>query len=217
MPEGTTRELAHAVAAYPHGRVPREVRRKHLVAVATELFIEKGFEGASMDELARRVGISKPVVYDLVGSKQDLYRDVVSVQASELAERIGAAVSQEPRREERLHAGALAFFRFVAERRPAWVALMSAESAPMIEEVHAARRLHTQLIASFLAQGAAEVGNTSDPTMTDACARAINGATEALALWWSEHPDVSPESLAELLTRLVTPGLLALAEDNPTW
>lgn len=217
MAEPTTQELAEAVAAYPHGRVPREVRRKHLLAVATDLFIEKGFEGASMDELSRRLGISKPVVYDLVGSKHDLYRDVVALEASDLAERIGKAVAAEPRREERLHAGALAFFRFVAERRAAWVALMSAESAPMVEEVRAARRLHTSLVASYLAQGAAEVGNVADPVMTDACARAINGATEALALWWSEHPEVSPESLAELFTRLVTPGLLALAEDNPQW
>lgn len=214
MPDSSVHQLAEAVAAYPHGRVPREVRRKHLLAVATELFIERGFEGTSMDELARRAGVSKPVVYDLVGSKQDLYRDIVAEQAADLARRIAEAVGAEPRREARLHAGALAFFRFVEERRATWSSLMSPEATPLIEEIGAARRLHTNLIGVLLAQGAAEVGNEADPVLVDACAHAINGAFDSVGTWWSAHPEVSAETLAELVTRLVTPGLLALSEDS---
>ncbi|MBM4363784.1 MAG: helix-turn-helix transcriptional regulator, partial [Deltaproteobacteria bacterium] len=100
------------VAAYPHGRVPREVRRRQVVALAEELFGERGFQAASMDELARRAGVSKPVIYDLVGSKEELFHEVLARESAELAARVEAAVEGEAVREQKLHAGALAFFRF---------------------------------------------------------------------------------------------------------
>src|SRR5262245_60846460 len=120
--------LENAVAAYPRGRVPREVRRKHVIALASELFTERGYVGTSMDELARRADVSKPVVYDLVGSKEELFRDVMTLEAEELARRISDAVAHELVPEERLRAGAVAFFRFVGERKEAWASLMAMEA-----------------------------------------------------------------------------------------
>lgn len=203
--------LANEVAAYPHGRVPKEVRRRHVIGLASELFTERGYEGASMDELARRAGVSKPVVYDLVGSKEELFRDVMTVQAEELARRISQAVASEVVPEERLRAGAVAFFRFVGERKETWASLMAMEAAAVTREVARARRYHSKAVAGLLAQGAADLGAEFDPLVTDAIAHAINGACEALAMWWQEHPEVEAEVLAGMLTELVRPGLLALS------
>lgn len=203
--------LANEVAAYPHGRVPKEVRRRHVVGLASELFTERGYEGASMDELARRAGVSKPVVYDLVGSKEELFRDVMTLEAEELARRISHAVTLEVVPEERLRAGAVAFFRFVGERKEAWASLMAMDAAAVTREVARVRRIHSKVVAGLLAQGAAELGAEFDPVVTDAIAHAINGACEALAMWWQEHPDVEAEVLAGILTELVRPGLLALS------
>lgn len=199
------------VSDYPRGRVPREVRRREVIDLAAALFVERGYDGASMDELARRADVSKPVVYDLVGSKEELFRDVMTLEAEELSRRVSDAVAREPLREERLRAGATAFFRFVGERREKWAALMAMDAAPVTREVARARRYHTKVVAGLLAQGAAEVGNEADPILTDACAHAINGACEAMAMWWQEHPEVEADVLAGLLTELVSPGLLALS------
>jgi AcrR family transcriptional regulator len=203
--------LANDVAAYPRGRVPKEVRRRHVVGLASELFTERGYERASMDELARRAGVSKPVVYDLVGSKEELFRDVMTLEAEELARRISQAVASEAVPEERLRAGAVAFFRFVGERKETWASLMAMEAAAVTREVARVRRYHSTVVAGLLAQGAAELGAEFDPLVTDAIAHAINGACEALAMWWQEHPDVEAEVLAGMLTELVRPGLLALS------
>jgi AcrR family transcriptional regulator len=203
--------LANEVAAYPHGRVPKEVRRRHVVGLASELFTERGYEGASMDELARRAGVSKPVVYDLVGSKEELFRDVMTLEAEALARRISEAVALEVVPEERLRAGAVAFFRFVGERKETWASLMAMEAAAVTREVARVRRYHSKVVAGLLAQGAAELGAEFDPLVTDAIAHAINGACEALAMWWQEHPDVDAEVLAGMITELVRPGLLALS------
>lgn len=203
--------LNNDVGSYPRGRVPREVRRRHVIGLARELFIERAYAGASMDELARRAGVSKPVIYDLVGSKEELFRDVMSIEAEELARRVSEAVANEPAHTERLRAGALAFFRFVGERRASWAALMAMDAAPVSREVARARRYHTKVVAGLLAEAAAEIGNEADPFVTDACAHAINGACEALAMWWQDHPEVHADVLAGLVTELVSPGLLALA------
>jgi AcrR family transcriptional regulator len=205
-------ELNAQLAEFPHGKVPRAVRRRQLLQVATELFVERGFAEASMDELARRVGVSKPVIYDLVGSKEALFGEVVAQEAAALAAAVERAVSAEGEPEAKLYAGALAFFHFAEQRRAAWDALLTAEAAPVNAELAAARRFHAGAVAKLLAQGAAEAGSHADPMLLDACAQAINGAFEALATWWKDHPSVNAKTLAALATGLVAPGLRGFAE-----
>ena len=216
MPERTAGEEnkgVHAqVAALARGRVPRELRRRQVLAVASELFIERGFLLASMDELARRAGVSKPVIYDLFGSKEALFGEVVTHEAQALARSVQAAVDAEPDTDARFHAGALAFFRFAESRRDAWDALLTADAAPVNAELAAARRFQATQVAAMLARGAAELGGTTDPVVLDACAQAINGAFEALATWWKQHPSLSAETLAALVTGLVQPGLKAFID-----
>src|SRR4029453_7888171 len=54
-------------------RLSKEERRGVIERAAAELFAERGYRGASMDEIARRAGISAPVVYDHFASKEDLH------------------------------------------------------------------------------------------------------------------------------------------------
>jgi AcrR family transcriptional regulator len=207
-----TERVSAQVAEFTHGRVPRELRKRQVLAVAAELFVERGFVDASMDELARRVGVSKPVIYDLIGSKEALFGEVVAAEAVELAAAVEHAVSREAEPEARLYAGALAFFRFAEERREAWDRLLIADAAPVNAELAATRRFHRKSVANLLARGAAESGSQADPMLLEACAQAINGAFEALAMWWKEHPEVSAETLAALASGLVARGLQGLSE-----
>jgi AcrR family transcriptional regulator len=213
----STRESDHVgaqVAEFAHGRVPRELRRRQVLAVAGELFVERGFADASMDELARRAGVSKPVIYDLVGSKEALFGEVVAHEAAALADAVQAAVANEKEPEARLYAGALAFFRFAKERREAWDALLTPDTAPANAELAAARRFQAKSVAGLLARGAADLGGAIDPKLLDACAQAVNGAFEALATWWKEHPQVSAETLAALGSGLVASGLRGFFETS---
>src|SRR5581483_8070029 len=99
--------LAAELAAHPHGRVPRALRRRQVLAEAHQLFSERGFTGASMDELARRMGVSKPVIYELAGSKEQLYRDVMASVHGELASALAEAAAGEPDLPRKLRAGIL--------------------------------------------------------------------------------------------------------------
>ena len=57
----------------PHGRLPRTARRAQLLEVALDVFVEQGYHAASMDEIAERAGVSKPVLYQHFPGKLDLY------------------------------------------------------------------------------------------------------------------------------------------------
>jgi AcrR family transcriptional regulator len=206
---------AGEVAGYPHGRVPRALRMQQVLAAAEALFVERGYAQASMDELARRVGVSKPVIYDLVASKEQLFGALVAAEAQALAAEVEGAVTNDTDPTTRLYAGALAFFRFAERRRAAWNALYTAEGAPVSVELTQVRRFHARSIAALLARGAQDLGKPVDAVLLDASAQAINGAFEALAEWWKAHPHVSAETLAELATALVARGLLGLIELSP--
>ena len=76
---------------FRHGRVPRALREGQLVELGEQLFAERGFAKASMDELARRAGVTKPVIYELFGSKEGLFEACLEGLAMRLAESIAEA------------------------------------------------------------------------------------------------------------------------------
>lgn len=85
----------------PHapGRPSRAARRTQVLELATELFAEHGFHHISMDDIAERVGVSKPVLYRHFPGKLELYLEVVDRCADALIARVAAAL--EPTREPR--------------------------------------------------------------------------------------------------------------------
>jgi len=182
------------LSQYRRGRVPRPLRRKQLLAQAHDLFAELGYHGVSMDELARRMGVSKPVIYDLAGSKEQLFRDVMARVDEELTACVAMAVASAPDGSSKLHAGILAFLRFVQEHRAAWAALLAADARPASLEMAALRRKQAKQVSSLVIASMTPGEEAPDPRTAEALALAINGAVEFVALWWQEHPDISAEA-----------------------
>ena len=190
-------ELTDArIEDFAHGRVPREVRERQIVELAEQLFSERGYQGSSMDELARRAGVTKPVVYELFGSKDGLFRS-----AERLAKVVAEAVRAESEPEARVRAGGLAFLRFAADNRVAWELMMEGRFSDAAVEV---RRRQAALVHELLLEKApAEV----DPRELELAAHAVNSAYEGVAHWMWEHPDVPLERLADWTVELLLPGL----------
>ena len=72
-------------------------RREQLIDVARGLFAEKGFDGTSIEEVASRAKVSKPVVYEHFGGKEGLYAVIVDRELSTISSTITAALSSRPR------------------------------------------------------------------------------------------------------------------------
>jgi AcrR family transcriptional regulator len=186
---------------FAHGRVPREIRERQIVELAEQLFSERGYQGSSMDELARRAGVTKPVVYELFGSKDGLFRACLERSAERLAALVAAAVRAESEPEARVRAGGLAFLRFAADNRVAWELMMEGRFSDAAIEV---RRRQAALVHELLLEKAPP---DADPRELELAAHAVNSAYEGVAHWMWEHPDVPIERLADWTVELLLPGL----------
>jgi AcrR family transcriptional regulator len=94
----------------------REQRRDQLIEVARALFAEKGFEGTSVEEIAARAEVSKPVVYEHFGGKEGLYAVVVDREVVRLDLAIHTALTRPHSSARRLiELGTLALLDYIDE------------------------------------------------------------------------------------------------------
>jgi AcrR family transcriptional regulator len=66
------------------GRMTAAERREQLVDISRRIFAERGFDGTSIEEIAARAGVSKPVVYEHFGGKEGIYAVVVDREVRRL-------------------------------------------------------------------------------------------------------------------------------------
>jgi AcrR family transcriptional regulator len=189
------------IGEFRHGRVPREVRRQQLIELGEELFAERGFAKTSMDELARRAGVTKPVIYELFGSKDGLFRDCLEGLALRMAEQIAEAARVASDAEARLRAGGLAFLRFASENRVAYELLYEGRYSDAAVNV---RRRQAALILELMREIAQD---DVDPRELEVAANAVNSAYEGVAHWMWDHPEMDVEQLADWTVELLLPGL----------
>jgi AcrR family transcriptional regulator len=195
-------ETTARIEDYKHGRVPRALRQRQLVELAEELFAERGYAGASMEELSRRAGVTKPVVYELFESKEGLFRACVDRAIEHMAKSIVDAFHSETEPEARLRAGGLAFLRFARDNRVAWDLMTM--GGRFAEQAQGVRRSQAQLIHGLMREIAPE---GVDPGELEAIAWTVNSAYEGAAYWMWEHPEVPVERLADWIVELLLPGL----------
>src|SRR5438552_9461683 len=100
--------------------MPAADRRQAILAAALDVFSERGFHEASLEDVAARNGISKALIYEHFTSKGDLQRALMETYVHELLDRILAATAATEPGEDRLRSGAQAFLGLVEERRDAW-------------------------------------------------------------------------------------------------
>jgi AcrR family transcriptional regulator len=123
--------------------MPPEERREQLLDATLALIAGKGYESVSMEGIARRAGVTKPVVYDLFGSLADLLEALLEREEAralaQLAELMPApAETADPA--QVLVDGLDAFLRAIETRPDAWrLSLMPIEAQPGIVRKHVER------------------------------------------------------------------------------
>jgi len=197
-------------------KVPRAVREPQMLDAAVAVFAERGYHGASMDEIAAGAGVTKPMVYSYFGSKEDLYLACIDHAGTRLMEAVDEAGTEERDPERQLWLRLLAFFRFVGEHRHEWRVLgreAAATGGPASEQVARARRRVVQLVGRQIELNArargAEVVPGGEPEIL---AQAMVGAGESLADWWLDHPEETAEAMAGRLMNVLWMGLGDLVE-----
>lgn len=185
--------------------MPRAERERQMIEVAEEIFAERGYQATSMDDVAERVGVSKPMIYEYFGSKEGLLVACIRAARAELLSATLASVEGVGSAEEALRHGLTAFFEFTDSHRRSWKLIQEEASVAgpsAVDEIEAVRQQQTEvmstLFASFLPN--------RDPIELEAYAEIVVGACERLSLWYVQR-DVSASAAAELIMRLVWFGL----------
>jgi AcrR family transcriptional regulator len=175
------------MAAYPRKRLPRAEREQHMLDAAGEVFGQHGFQTASMDEIARRSGITKALLYQYFGSKEGLYDACVERGRAELFAGLREVVEAEQPGPARLGAFVQGYFDFVDENRGVWWLLYGEASSAAVNEM---RRRNAELIAELLADAFEETGRLPDDGALQLLSNHLVGAGEQVGRWWADRPDV---------------------------
>jgi AcrR family transcriptional regulator len=193
-------------------RLTAEERRGTILAAARSAFSARGYQGASLDDIAGEAGVSKALIYEHFASKQELYADLVEADAAELAERLAAAVGGVEGSAPRLESGLRAFFSFVEQRRDGWRMLFREAAEP--ELVAVLDRVLAQVTAVVAAMIAAEPGAqalSEDPAEHERdihlLAQMLVGAIQTTANWWADNREVPRERLVETAMSFTWLGL----------
>jgi len=167
-------------------------RREVIEHAASELFSERGYHGASIDEIARRSGVSAPVVYDHFDSKLALHRALLERHYAELRLLWRENLAGDDPAAVRIARSFDAWFAYVQAHPYAWRMLFRDTTGdPEIEAIHRAVQARSRAeVLELLASEAAASTIAGDAVTMEMLWELIRAALQGLAQWWYEHQDV---------------------------
>lgn len=192
-------------------RMPRAKREQQLLNVALQLFIEHGYQGTSMEDIASAAGVTRPIVYNHFGSKDGIYLACLRRARASLDQHIVDAAQDPTTIEGRLKAGVEGYFTFVEENRSSWHLLFGGGAAIAGTAAEEASRLRFQTVEKITQLLVAVVQGVDDETC-EGFAHAVSGAGEQIAKWWMQRPHVSKEHAIGLMLSFTWSGLKALQQ-----
>ena len=194
-------------------RMTAAERREQLIDIARRLFAERGYDGASVEEIATRAEVSKPVVYEHFGGKEGLYAVVVDREVRSLLTMVqGALTAGHPR--ELLEQAALALLDYIEQSsdgfrilvRDSPIGSASGSFVSIISDI--ASRVEYILAAEFKARG-------FEPKAAPMYAQMLVGMVGTTGQWWLDARKPSKEVVAAHLVNLAWHGLAGM-EKKPT-
>ena len=194
-------------------RMSGKERREQLLDVGRGLFAAKGFEGISVEEIAEKAGVSKPVVYEHFGGKEGLYAVVVDREVRRLLDRITESLSGDHPRVllEQAASALLSYidsetdgFRILVRDSP--VASTSGTFSSMIGDI--ASQVEHVLAGQFKALG-------YDPKLAGLYSQALVGMVALTGQWWLDARKPKRDEVTAHLVNLAWNGLSHL-DRKPT-
>ncbi|MFB7571438.1 TetR/AcrR family transcriptional regulator [Streptomyces sp. NPDC056165] len=201
-------------------RMPRAVREQQMLDAAVQIFGRRGYTAASMDEIAELAGVSKPLVYLYLNSKEDLFTACIRREAAALTEAVRAGVRPGLPADRQLWEGLRAFFTHTARHPEGWAVLhlqARTHGEPFAAEIAAMRAEIVEFVTQLILVAAREAHR--DPGLPErevaGLAEALVGAAESLADWANATPGVSARQAAATLMNFAWAGLGDLMEERP--
>jgi AcrR family transcriptional regulator len=186
-------------------RMSSAQRREQLIAVGRHIFADKGLDATSVEEIAARAKVSKPVVYEHFGGKEGLYAVVVDREVRSLLDRITTALTGgHPR--ELLEQAALALLDYIEEEtdgfrilvRESPVGSATGNFSSVLNDV--AHQVEYILAREFKTRN-------YDGKLAELYSQALVGMVALTGRWWLEVRKPRRETVAAHLVNIAWNGL----------
>ena len=204
-------------------RMSASERREQLIAVARGLFAERGFDATSVEEVAARAQVSKPVVYEHFGGKEGLYAVVVDREITTISAAISSAITDPaggtavaPDAEDLGTPDAPGSASRIAERTALALLTYIEDSPDGFRILSAGSDRAAGTYSTLLADVAIEVSgilasqfaaHDLDPRTAPLYAQMLVGIVAMPAQWWLENSSMSKEEVAAHMVNLAWNGL----------
>jgi AcrR family transcriptional regulator len=193
----------------PSRRKPREERWSELIDVATQVFYEKGYDAASLQDIADRLGILKGSLYYYIQSKEDLLYDVISDVHREGLANIKSLAAADGNALQRLRGVIIGHIEYECRNFTKTAvflhelqALTPERQAEVIGGEHSYRGVFADLVESGQREGLirAEVNSKL-------AALSILGSTNWVYRWFKPDGEFTARQIGEQFADMTVPGL----------
>ena len=180
-------------------------RREQLIVVSRAVFAERGFEGTSVEEIAAKAEVSKPVVYEHFGGKEGLYAVVVDREVRAMLDGIRGSLTS-GRQRELIEQAALALLDYIEDHTDGFRILARDSSVGSTEGSFAtilgdiASQVEHILMPAFKKQGL-------DPKTAPLYAQMLVGMVALTGQWWLGTRRPKKAEVAAHLVNLAWNGL----------
>ncbi|MGC5616783.1 TetR/AcrR family transcriptional regulator [Georgenia sp. Z1491] len=187
-------------------------RREQLVAVARTLFAEKGFDSTSVEEIAQRAAVSRPVVYEHFGGKEGIYAVVVDREVQLLESVLIGSIRDGGHPRTIVERTTLALLDYIEEHtdgfrilvRDSPVAQATGTFSSLIGDV--ATHVEHLLAAQFKARG-------FDTSAAPLYAQMLVGLIALTGQWWLDNRSPGKQDVAAHVVNLAWHGLEGLRRE----
>ncbi len=193
--------------------MPRDERRAQLLASALEVFVNHGYHGAAMDEIAETAQVSKPVLYQHFPSKRELYLALLDEHLEALTQMLVTALGSTTDNKLRVQATMKAYFTFMAKDDQAHRLVFESD---LVNDPDVAARLEAfnATYADAIGQVIAE-DTKLPPVEAILLGRALAGMAQVSARFWLEAKgDLDIDVASDLVYRLAWRGISRFPKES---
>ncbi len=186
------------------GRLSGAARRAQLIEVGRTVFAERGYEATSVEEIAARAKVSKPVLYDHFGGKEGLYAVIVDREVERIVQKVAESVATGTPR-SRIENALLAYLTYV-EEHPEGFAVLQRDTPTASGEMPTLMYDLADRVSRIFTEQFAEGGY--DAKTAPIYAHALVGMIAFVGQWWTDSYKPPPvETVANHIAALAWTGL----------
>ncbi|MGW1169561.1 TetR/AcrR family transcriptional regulator [Streptomyces sp. NPDC001153] len=187
-------------------------RRAELIAIGRKLFADTSYDALSMDDIARQAHVAKGLIYYYFQSKRGYYLAIVKDSVADLVTFAGSA--PEMPAVERVHRTVDGYLRYAEHHQAAYRTIVSG-GVGFDAEVHAIRDGVREAIIATIAEGA--YGRGDLPPLARMGLLSWVCGVEGATLDWIDRPELSRDTMRELLVKTLGGALRAVEELDPAY